>query len=157
VLQYQTNGNRSARGMGAGETRCGLSGRFQASSWPSVAPRRRHTFLLRVALLLPGFFYINDGVVTVFLLSPPLPTSSPAGEIHRSPTITALSISPKAPPCSCASPEPARNLSRHQRSSSAIAFFPRPPTNRLNHLTVSSTPWRVASSHISRSNFLLLL
>jgi hypothetical protein len=44
--------------MGAGETRCGLSGRFQASSWPLVALGRRHTSLLRVALLLPGFFYI---------------------------------------------------------------------------------------------------
>jgi hypothetical protein len=46
--------------MGAGETCCGLSGRFRASSWPLVALGRRHTSLLRVALLLPGFYIIDQ-------------------------------------------------------------------------------------------------
>jgi hypothetical protein len=46
--------------MGAGEARWGFSGRFQASPWQSVAPGHRHTSLLRVALLLLGFFYMND-------------------------------------------------------------------------------------------------
>jgi hypothetical protein len=59
---YSTSANEgsAAHGMGAGETRCGFSGRFQASPWPSVAPRPRYTPLLRVALLLISFSYIND-------------------------------------------------------------------------------------------------
>jgi hypothetical protein len=95
----------AAHSMGTDEARRGFSGRFQASPWQSIAPRHRHTSLLRVALLLLDFFYINDRHRHHFPFSPPLPTSSPAGEIHRRPAIIALSISPKASPHSCASPK----------------------------------------------------
>jgi hypothetical protein len=106
--------------MGAGETRCGFSGRFQALPWPLVAPRHRHTFLLRVALLLLGFSYINDRRRRRFSFSPSLPTSSPVGEIHHRPAITALSISPKASPRSYASPELAHSRLNSQRALPAI-------------------------------------
>jgi hypothetical protein len=118
--------------MGAGETRHGLSGHFPTSPWPLVAPRHRHPSLLRVALLLLGFSYINDRRRCHFSFSPSLLTSSPTGEIHRHLATAALSIFPKALPCPCASLEPApsqphspQSLGRH-----------RPPQVRQSAATV---------------------
>jgi hypothetical protein len=104
-LQYSGESEQGTVRHGRWRGRHGLFGHFQASPWPSAAPRPCYTFLPRVAMLLIGSYKSNRHRRR-FLLPPPFPPRSPAGEIHRRPAITVLSISPRASPRPCASLEP---------------------------------------------------
>jgi hypothetical protein len=155
-LQCSVNQGSAASGMGAGEP--------PTSCWPSsvlwMSPPISRAFLSRLRASLVSL-YNPDATVRSLLcflcFTAAVVVFACWLEFTTTPLSSAQLVLWSSSPSPSVHPEPPCSLSRHHRSSSVVIFFPRSPTSRRSDLTVSSTPWRIPSSHVSHSKYLLLL